>query len=100
MRYTKILAPAAAVLLLAGCSASPQDAYLQEVHKGVPVAKQVDDKTLVQAGRMVCQQLHLDATRYQVVAMLADDGTGFLSEPEVAVIVNAAGDHLCPEEGE
>lgn len=100
MRYTKILAPAAAVLLLAGCSASPQDSYLQEVHEGVKVAAKVDDKTLLQAGEMVCQQLHLGGTRFQVVAMLADDGTGFLSEPEIAVVVNAAGDHLCPKEGE
>lgn len=98
MRYTKILAPVAAVLLLAGCSASPQDAYLGTLHGKVAVTKKVDDKVLLQAGRMICDDLHMGATRYELVSQLSGN-TDFMSTADVAAMVNAAGDHLCPEEG-
>jgi uncharacterized lipoprotein YajG len=99
MRYTKIVAPAVAVLLLAGCSGNPKADYLSEVRQKVVAAQQADDDVLLSIGNMVCAQLRLDATRFQVVTILTTEDTGFLTEPETAAIVNAAGDHLCPGEG-
>lgn len=98
MRYMRILAPVAAVLLLAGCSASPEAGYLGTLHGKVAVTKKVDDKVLLQAGQMICDDLHMGATRYELVSELSGH-TDFMSPAEVAVMVNAAGDYLCPSEG-
>jgi hypothetical protein len=99
MRYTKFLAPAVAVLLLAGCSGNPKADYLSEVRQKVVAAQGAGDDVLLGIGESVCTQLRLDATRFQVVTILQTGGTDFLTTAEVAAIVNAAGDHLCPGEG-
>lgn len=85
---------------VSGCSgqgASPEDAYLAEVHEVTDLAEGWDlvpDSTLIELGQSACEAGIRDDA--EIADMAAEAGAPI----GIALAVNrAAHEHLCPEEG-